>query len=155
MDFLANAGIMVFIWLALVILFVVVELFTLDLTSIWFAAGALVAGLVAMFSGPFWAQALVFVAVTAVLLASTRKIAKRHLDNKIEKTNSESLIGKTSFVIEEVNNVASTGKIRIGDVEWTARAVNETEVIPVNTKIVIREIRGVKCMVESAQEHAE
>ena len=44
--------------------------------------------------------------------------------------------------------MASTGKIRIGDVEWTARASNEMQVIPKDTKVVIREIKGVKCMVE-------
>lgn len=148
MGILGNAGIMVLIWLALVIVFIIIELISLGLTSIWFAAGAFVAGLVAMFGGPFWLQAVVFLIVSAVLLACTRKFAKRHLDNKLEKTNAESLIGKTSIVIETIDNASATGKIRIGDVEWTARAVNETQVIPMDTKVIIREIRGVKCMVE-------
>ena len=148
MGILGSAGIMALIWLALVILFVVVELISLGLTSIWFAAGALVAGIVAMVGGPFWLQVILFMVVSAVLLACTRGFAKRHLDNKIEKTNAEGLVGKSSIVIETIDNASSTAKIRIGDIEWTARAVNETQVIPKDSKVIIREIKGVKCMVE-------
>ena len=85
MGILGNAGVLALIWLVLVIVFVVMELITLGLTSIWFAAGALAAGLAAMFGGPFWLQILLFIIVSAVLLAGTRGFAKRHLDNKIEK----------------------------------------------------------------------
>lgn len=143
-----RPGILVMIWLALVILFIILELISLGLTTIWFAAGALAAGIAAMFGGPVWLQIVLFIAVTSLLLFCTRGFAKRHLDNRIEKTNAESLIGKTSVVIEAIDNSASCGKIKIGDIEWTARAVNETQVIPEGTKVMIREIKGVKCLVE-------
>lgn len=143
-----NAGIMTLIWLGLVILFVILEIVSLGLTSIWFAAGALVSGITAMLGAPIALQIIVFLVVSVILLACTRGIARRHLDNRIIKTNAESLVGKTSIVIETIDNAASTGKIKIGDVEWTARAVNEAQVIPKDAKIIIREINGVKCMVE-------
>ena len=143
-----NAGIMTLIWLGLVILFIVLEIISLGLTSIWFAVGALASGIVAMLGGPIALQIIVFLVVSVVLLACTRGIARRHLDNRIERTNAEGLIGRTSIVMETIDNAASTGKIKIGDVEWTARAVNEAQVIPKDTKIIIREIHGVKCMVE-------
>lgn len=148
---IGNPGIQVLIWLALVILFIIIEIISLGLTSIWFAAGALAAGIVAMLGGPIVLQAIVFIVVSAVLLVCTKGFAKRHLDNRIVKTNAEELIGKTSIVMETIDNVASSGKIKIGDVEWTARAVNEAEVIPKDAKVIIREISGVKCMVESLQ----
>ena len=40
----------------------------------------------------------------------------------------------------------------IGGQEWTARALNEDDVIPVGEIVVIREIRGVKLMVERLKE---
>lgn len=147
-GFIGSTGIFVLIWLALVILFVILELITLGLTTIWFAIGALASALIAMLGAPIWLQVVVFIVVSAVLVACTRGFAKRHLNNRLVKTNSESLIGKTTVIIETVDNTALTGKIRINDVEWTARAVNETQVIPKDTKVVIREINGVKCMVE-------
>lgn len=148
-KWLQSPGILVLIWLALVILFIILELISLGLTTIWFAAGAFVAGIVAMLGGPIVLQVIVFIVVSSLLLLCTRGFAKRHLDNRIEKTNAESLVGKTSIVMETINNEASSGKIKIGDIEWTARAVNEAQVIPEGTKVVIREIRGVKCLVES------
>lgn len=163
MTFLTTAGqaeislegICSFVWLALVIVFFIVELISLGLTSIWFALGALAAGIAAMFGAPIWLQCLLFIIVTAVALASTRKLAKRFLDNKLERTNAESLIGKTSIVIEPVDNANGTGKIKIRDIEWTARAVHEKQVIPKDTTVIIREIRGVKCIVEPTEEHKE
>lgn len=143
-----SSGVWVLIWLALVILFVIIELFSLGLTSVWFAAGALASALTALAGGPLWLQVVIFIVVSAALLATTRSFAKRHLDNKIVKTNVEGLIGQTSVVIETIDNAAATGKIKIGDVEWTARACNHDQVIDKDTTVVIREIQGVKCMVE-------
>ncbi len=143
-----QIGTVVIIWLALVLLFVIIEIISLGLTSIWFAAGALVSALAAMFGAPVWLQVILFIVVSAVLLACTRKFAVNHLNNRLEKTNAESLVGKQSIVIETIDNAVPSGKIRIGDVEWTARSVTEGIVIPKDQKVVIREISGVKCMVE-------
>lgn len=148
-------GIYVIIWLALVLVFVIIEIISLGLTSIWFAAGALVSAFAAMFGAPIWLQWIIFIVISGILIACTRKFAMKHLNNRLEKTNAESLIGKQSVVIEEIDNAAPSGKIRIGDVEWTARSVKEGIVIPKNQKVVIREISGVKCMVEPVAEDNE
>jgi membrane protein implicated in regulation of membrane protease activity len=144
-------GICAIVWLVLVLVFFIAELISLGLTSIWFAAGALVAGIAAMFGAPIWLQCVLFILVTTATLASTRKLAKRFLDNRLEKTNAESLIGKTSVVIETIDNEKGTGKIKIRDIEWSARSVDETQVISSGTKIMIRDIQGVRCMVEPVQ----
>ena len=52
---------------------------TLGLTSIWFAGGAVVAAIVALFGVPFWVQMLIFIVVTCLLFALTRPVAKRYL----------------------------------------------------------------------------
>lgn len=147
-----HPGVMAMIWIGLTIILVIAELISLGLTSIWFAAGALVAAFAAILGAPFWLQMIVFIIVSVILLASTRKFAKRYLENRIVKTNAESLIGKTSIVQETIDNAVPTGKIRIGDVEWTARTLQEGQVIPQGSRVVIREIAGVKCMVEPAEE---
>jgi membrane protein implicated in regulation of membrane protease activity len=148
---LPSFGICAVVWLVLVLVFFIAELISLGLTSIWFAAGALVAGIAAMFGAPIWLQCVLFILVTTVTLASTRKLAKRFLDNRLEKTNVEGLIGRTSMVIETIDNAKGTGKIKIRDIEWSARSVEETQVIPSGTKIMIRDIQGVRCMVEPVQ----
>ena len=46
-------------WLLMAAIFIVIELVTLGLTTIWFAGGALLALLIAMIGGPLWLQILI------------------------------------------------------------------------------------------------
>lgn len=135
-------------WLLLAAIFIVIELVTLGLTTIWFAGGAFVAAIAGACGANLVIQVILFLVVSILLLVLTRPIAVKHLDTKIEKTNSEALIGKTAVVIQEINNVNATGQAKINGMEWMARAKNEDEVIPVGTNVTIVEISGVKLIVE-------
>ena len=135
-------------WVVLVIVFIVVEIISLGLTSIWFAVGALAGAIAAGLGAPIWLQCILFIVVSAIALGSTRGLATKYLNNKLEKTNAEGLVGDTVYVIEEIDNKNATGKIRVRDLEWTARAMSDDQIIPKDTKVVVREIRGVKCIVE-------
>ena len=70
------------------------------------------------------------------------------LDKNTEKTNANSLLGKSAVVIQEINDLAQTGQVRINDIEWMARTSDDSMTIPVGTVVVIKEIRGVKLIVE-------
>ncbi len=135
-------------WLLMAAIFIVVELATLGLTTIWFAGGAFVAAVASALGASLVIQIILFLAVSIVLLVMTRPIAVKHLDSKIEKTNSEALIGKTAVVTQEINNVNATGQVVINGMEWTARAKNDDDIIPVKTNVKILEISGVKLIVE-------
>ena len=63
-------------WLIASAVFLLVEIMTLGLTSIWFAGGAVVAAIAALFGVPFWVQMLIFIVVTCLLFALTRPVAK-------------------------------------------------------------------------------
>ena len=67
-------------WLIASAVFLLVEIMTLGLTSIWFAGGAVVAAITALFGVPFWVQMLIFIVVTCLLFALTRPVAKRYLN---------------------------------------------------------------------------
>ena len=92
----------VLIWCGLMILFLVVEIATVGLTSIWLAGGALAALIVAV-SGPgiIW-QLTAFVVVSFILLVFTRPFAKKYINSHHEKTNYEELIGGVVKVTETV-----------------------------------------------------
>ena len=98
----------VLIWCGLMILFLVVEIATVGLTSIWLAGGALAALIVAV-SGPgiIW-QLTAFVVVSFILLVFTRPFAKKYINSHHEKTNYEELIGGVVKVTETVDNIAQT-----------------------------------------------
>ena len=55
-------------WMALVIIFLVVELVTVGLTTIWLAGGAFVAFILAAVGAGFWVQLIAFFAVSFVLI---------------------------------------------------------------------------------------
>ena len=99
MEWVTNP---VIVWLAILIILVVIEIFTLGLTTIWFAGGALVAILVAALGGPVWLQIIIAAVVSAVLLFFTRPIAMKYFNRDRERTNAESLVGRQAIVISEI-----------------------------------------------------
>ena len=65
---------MIVFWLALALVFLLIEAVTAGLTTIWFAGGALIALLIALLDLPIVLQVVVFFAVSICLLVFTRKI---------------------------------------------------------------------------------
>ena len=131
-------------WLIIFAVCLIVEIISLGLTTIWACGGALVAMIIAFFGGSLPLQIVVFLVVTTILFFTTR-----HLDNKLVKTNVESLIGKHVIVSDDIDNLKSKGQVMINGVEWTARS-KSNNIIPTGTEVVICEISGVKAIVEQA-----
>lgn len=137
-------------WLLLAAIFIVIEIITLGLTTIWFAGGAFVAAIATACGANLVIQIILFVVVSVVLLFLTRPIAVKHLNANTEKTNAEALVGAKAVVLEEINNLKETGKAKVNGMEWTARAKSDDEIIPVDSMVTITEISGVKLIVEKA-----
>jgi membrane protein implicated in regulation of membrane protease activity len=131
-------------WLLLAAIFVVIEIISLGLTTIWFAGGAFIAALAALAGGNLVVQIILFAVVSIVLLVVTRPVAKKYLDSKTEKTNAEALIGQKAMVLDEVNNLMQTGRAKINGMEWTARSKEDDVIIPAGEQAEIVEIQGVK-----------
>ncbi len=138
---------LVFCWLAVLVVLLIIEMATLGLTTIWFAAGALAAALAAGLGALWPVQLLLFFAVSFVLLIFTRPVVQRRLNDSRAKTNVNSMIGREGRVTEEVDNFNEKGRIVVGGMEWTARTERGQAVIPVGERVIIREIRGVKAIV--------
>ena len=68
-----------------------------------------------------------------------------------DKTNADRILGQTAVVIQAIDNRQGTGQIRLMGQVWTARSTQEEEIAAGET-VVVREISGVKAMVERAQE---
>ena len=139
-------------WLVLAIVFAAVELATVGLVSIWFAAGAFAALLVAVLHGNLILQVIVFLAVSIVLLVSTRSWAKKYLNSKIQKTNVDSVIGEKTRLTERVSNVDQTGKAVVLGQEWTARAAHDNEIIEQGELVEVVAVSGVKLIVKRFKE---
>lgn len=136
------------IWLALMAVLLIIEIMTLGLTTIWFAAGALFAFLTALLGLNQGIQIGVFVVVSVVLLFFTRPWAVKYLNTRTVKTNTEALVGKSARVIADINNLKSEGQVVINGLEWTARSSVDTATFKQDEYVTIVGIEGVKLIVE-------
>ena len=141
-------------WTVLLLVFVVVEVLTVGLVSVWFALGALAADICALLGGEIWLQVVLFFAVSGVFLFLLRPLAKKHITPKITKTNVDAVIGSTGKVTLRIDNDTASGQILLGAMEWTARSTTGA-VIKEGTKIRVDRIEGVKAFVSPAEEKVE
>ena len=135
-------------WLISFGILLLIEICTLGLTTIWFAAGALLAFLMAVLNLSLWIQAIVFLAVSVLLLVFTRPIMTKHLNAKTTKTNAESLVGGKARVLIPVNNLKSEGQVMVGGMEWSARSTKDEVTFQKDEMVRIAGISGVKLMIE-------
>ena len=138
MEYLiANPWIM---WLAVGIFFLIVELLTTALVSIWFVPSAIITCLLSFAVNNLLLQTAIFVVLSAVFMVVCRKIYNKHLKKPVDEIDqNEKLLGKTATVTEDTNAIA--GRILVGDVYW--RAVSESnEIIPKGETVKIKDVKG-------------
>lgn len=131
------------IWIALIIIFAVVEIITVGLTSIWFAGGAVVALILNLLGCNEVVQVVAFLLVSIVLLCFTRPWAMKYVKPRLVRTNYEEAIGQNVCLTEAVDNQKGTGTAVLKGQEWTARAAVDGETFEAGEIVSVKEIRGV------------
>ena len=139
--------------LILFIVLLIVEIITLGLTTIWFAGGALIAFGLSLLEVSSVLQWAVFCGVSLILLFATRPWAVRYFNNqKKEKTNVDSLIGKTAVVTSEIRNLEGKGEVFVNGLIWTARSEEDALMIKEDTHVTVVAVQGVKLIVNIKKE---
>jgi len=141
----AMEGTPIYVWLGLIIVLTIIEAATVSLTTIWFAAGSLLAFFVALLGLPLGVQIAVFLVSSTLLIIFTRPIALKYLKVGRERTNVESLIGETGLVVTDIVP-HSTGQVKVKGQIWTAVSKNG-EPISKDSEVIIDSIEGVKLIV--------
>lgn len=143
------------VWFILMVVFLIIEAACpLHLVSIWFSIGALAAIIVSLFSGPVWLQIGVFLVVSIALLASLWPFVRKIQQPELTKTNVDALIGTSGYVTADIDNLAGTGQIRLGAMDWTARSASG-DPIAAGTLVKVDRIEGVKAIVSPVHVHQE
>ena len=138
----------VLFWALTTLAFIIAELITIQLVSIWFAAGAFVTMIVAYFYSPgFVGELVIFIVTSALLLLITYPLLKNWRHVKHVGTNSELEIGKTASVIEEVDQLKGTGRVRLNGVDWSAVSADGDDIIPVGAIVTVVRVQGAKLFV--------
>ncbi len=139
---------MFWIWIGVTALSAFLEAATTALISIWFAAGALAAMLMAMAGASLTAQLIVFVFVSIAALAVARPLAKRFIDPHIVPTNADRLLGGEGRVTEQIDNENASGAVYADGKTWTARSAGG-EIVPAGEQVEIVGMEGVKLIVRT------
>lgn len=133
-------------WLSLLVIFLIAEAATVTMVSLWFAVGSVAAMLTALLGGSIAVQAVVFLTVSAVLLALLRPMVRKYVTPRLTRTNVDSVIGSTGYVTAAVDNIKAEGQVKLGGMVWTARST-AGEIIPAGTLVKVDRIEGVKAFV--------
>lgn len=137
---------MTIIWFALFIGFLIFEVCTMGLYTIWFSIGALAATGVSMGGGPIWLQIVVFFLLSLLLLIFTRPLAMKYFNKNRTKTNIDAMLGKAVLVTQEIDNQKTQGEVLYEGMPWSARSMEDT-VIPKGSRVRIESVEGVKVLV--------
>ena len=78
---------------------------------------------------------------------SNKALCKKILNNENIVTNVNSLIGKKAIVIQDIDNLKSTGQVKIGGEIWSAQS-ESNDIISKDTEVEIVKIDGVKLIVK-------
>ena len=138
-------------WLSLAVLFVVIELLTLEFTFLMLAAGSLIGGLGANLLGAaWWVQILAAAAISALLLFTIRPLLLRafHRSSALHPTNVDALYGMSARVVSPF--VDGEGSVRLDNGEtWTARLVGAG--VAVGDRVIVTAVRGATVEVSGPQ----
>lgn len=135
-------------WMILFIILIFIEIITVNLVSIWFALGALVAFIFSLFIENTTWQIAIFVGVSLLSLLFTKRFVKKLRVNDVVATNLDRVIGLVGIVTEEVNKL-EPGEVKVDGKRWTAISNKK---IRVGSKVEILSIDGVKLNVKEVKE---
>lgn len=135
-------------WLVLMVVLFGAEIVSVNLTTIWFALGALAAMISSLCGAALWLQILWFLVVSVLTLVLTKPLVKKFVNSKIQATNADMVIGQTCVVIEPIDNLKGTGAVTVGGKTWTARS-DTGDVFAPGERVKAVRIEGVKLIVEA------
>lgn len=137
---------MIVLWALAAVVFLVIELITVAMVSIWLVAGAIAALIAALCGAAVWLQTALFVAVSAVCFLALYPRLKKLVGKNRQATNLDRVVGATCVVTQRIDNLAGTGAVSVDGKTWTARTENG-ETVEEDALVTVRRIDGVKLIV--------
>ena len=130
---------------------IVGEIFTAGFFILWFGVGAAVAGILALLGLNAAWQWGAFIVVSGVLFAVSRRFAERFTKEQPPGIGADRFIGKRAVVIEDIDNLKNTGRVRMGKEEWRAES-ESGESIPEGQSVAVTKIDGTHLIVKMLTE---
>ena len=134
-----------FVWTIIIAAALLVEFFTMQMVSIWFAVGG-VFGLVLSLIGGIGLEVQIIVSAVVALISIVflRKFALKFLHKSADQNDAGTLVGKIAEVVEEISP-ENAGTVKLNGVLWTATS---EENLQVGAKVKIIDVLGNKLKVK-------
>lgn len=153
LDFLVNYAWI--LWLAIILIFGIIELATLDFTFLMLAIGSL-GGLVSGLLGPpWWAQIIIAGVLAVLLLFAVRPPLLRAMGRGGDpaRSNVDALLGLKGTVTNDFSGNANHVKLSNGET-WTAKFLTEDRVLVEGERVIVTAIDGATAVVVPAERTA-
>lgn len=137
------------VWITGAIILLILEIFIPGFTIATFGIGALLAGILAFFYHNIYIELLLFAISSFIVFLWLRPIVIKTLykSSSNVKTNVDALIGKEAKVIEKINNIEFTGRVKIGGENWKAISEDDS-IIEIGEIVKVVKVDGAKVIVK-------
>lgn len=139
---------MLILWIALGVVFFIIEIATSQIVTIWFAIGAIGAIFANVLNCSTIVQVIVFSVLALITLLVARPYLKKFTQTKVQPTNADMYIGAKAIVTEEIDNTKGTGQVKVKGAVWSAKS-NDEEIILKDSVVIVDSISGVKLIVKN------
>ena len=133
------------------VVFLIVEAVTLGITTVWCAAGCLVAAIMDLFGLPVAAQVITMIVISVVCFIACLIWIRPAIDakhsRKADPTNADRVIGKEGVVIKTIEPLSGKGQVKVMGQVWSAKS-DSNQTIVEGTKIEVLSIESVKLIVK-------
>ena len=137
-------GIISYIWIAIFVIAILVEIVSDRLVSIWFVPASIIAVVLDFCGLNALIQCIAFIASALLGVLFSRLILSFFAKRASCKTNLDAVIGQRCVVIEKVDNYAGCGLARIKDQVWSVRSVDDRSIFECGEVIRVVAVEGVK-----------
>jgi membrane protein implicated in regulation of membrane protease activity len=154
-EFLASYAWIV--WLGLILVFLIVEMFSLEFTFLMMAIGS-IAGLVTSLLGVPWYLQIIIAGVLALLLIFTIRpplLRALRKGGDPAKSNVDALLGLEGVVVIPLTEEGGQVKLSNGDI-WTAKVspLTENRSVQLGERVLVAAIDGATALVVPAERNA-
>ncbi len=141
-------------WLIILIAATIIELTTINLVSIWFAAAALISLALDLLQLNLTVQIIVFILVSAIGFAIFIFLVRPHFSGagkSIIATNADRILGQEGIVTERIAPLEGKGQVQVLGQIWSARS-KDSSIIASGSLVIVRDIAGVHAIVEQVDD---
>jgi membrane protein implicated in regulation of membrane protease activity len=138
-------------WLIILAIFILIEIITLGITTIWFAGGALVAFIISLFYDNPFLEVVLFLVISMSLLCFTRPLVVRYFKHHNTKANQMRVIGKIAMVDSTIDQMNAVGQVILDGKVWSAKSL-EGNIVEKGTSVKIQGISGTNLIVSVSKD---